>query len=124
MYELMVRDHFAAAHRLRGHSGKCENQHGHNWTVEAEVRAEELDEMGLVLDFADMKQALALVMDELDHKDINELEAFSVVNPSSENLARHVFERLEAQLAGQSVQVIAVHIWESRDCRATYRTTV
>ncbi|MDR1309237.1 MAG: 6-carboxytetrahydropterin synthase QueD, partial [Deltaproteobacteria bacterium] len=123
MYELKVTSHFAAAHKLREFQGRCENLHGHNWFVEAVVRASELDRIGLAMDFGVIKKNLALVLDELDHKYLNEKEEFRIRNPSSENIARFIFDRLASsisQASGGRARLYSVSAWESENASAKY----
>lgn len=119
MYELKIVSHFSAAHQLREHKGGCENLHGHNWKVEVEVRGEELTN-GLLIDFREVKDACARVLDELDHRFLNELEPFKVLNTSSEIIARHIFERLSSELDSKTVRVTRVTAWESDTACASY----
>jgi 6-pyruvoyltetrahydropterin/6-carboxytetrahydropterin synthase len=120
MYELKITSHFAAAHRLENFYGKCEALHGHNWKVEVYLLGDRLDEAGLLKDFGEVKARTNEVLQEIDHKYLNELPAFSHQNPSSENLARHLFERLTEVLNGDGVQVSRVSVWESETSCATY----
>ncbi len=119
MYELKIVSHFAAAHQLREHKGMCENLHGHNWKVEVEIRGEELVN-GLLVDFRDIKEATKKVLDELDHKFLNDLEAFRSCNTSSEMIARHIFESLSLRLNDERVKVSRVTAWESDSACASY----
>ncbi len=120
MYELKVVTQFAAAHRLDNFYGKCEALHGHNWKVEIFVTAASLDEAGLVLDFGKIKSRAKEVLDEIDHTFLNELPAFQHQNPSSENLARYLFERLSSALNDQRVTVSRIAVWESDHTSAAY----
>lgn len=120
MYELKVLTHFSAAHRLNNFYGKCEALHGHNWKVEIFIRADSLDEAGLVLDFGKIKNHAKELLDEIDHTFLNELPAFRNQNPSSENLARYLFERLSAVINDQRVHVTRVAVWESDNTSAAY----
>jgi 6-pyruvoyltetrahydropterin/6-carboxytetrahydropterin synthase len=120
MYELKVVTQFAAAHRLNNFYGKCEALHGHNWKVEIFVSADSLDEAGLVLDFGKIKTHAKEILDEIDHTFLNELPAFQHQNPSSENLARYLFERLSAAINDQRVKVTRVAVWESDQTSAAY----
>lgn len=120
MYELKVIGHFAAAHNLRDFYGKCEDLHGHNWKVEVYVTAEELDQAGLVMDFGVIKKNLAGVLDTLDHKYLNELEFFKENNPSSENIARYIFENLAPEISRGPARLTRVSAWESETARASY----
>lgn len=118
MFELRVLGHFAAAHRLREFGGKCEGLHGHNWKVELEVRAQETGPTGVVLDFARLKAELSAVLEELDHKDLSCHEHFSRVNPSSEELARYIYGRLQGRVA--PAEMARVRVWESEEACAVY----
>jgi 6-pyruvoyltetrahydropterin/6-carboxytetrahydropterin synthase len=120
MYELKILCEFAAAHHLRNFRGKCESLHGHNWKVEVVITGRELDESGVVLDFAELKAAAKEVLIELDHRYLNELPFFATHNPSSENIARYLFERLGERLNDPRVKVTRVSAWESEDACATY----
>ncbi|VBB42247.1 6-carboxy-5,6,7,8-tetrahydropterin synthase [uncultured Desulfatiglans sp.] len=120
MYELKIVTHFAAAHQLREYEGGCERLHGHNWTVEVFVAGDTLGENGLLVDFKLVKEATQRVLDALDHRFLNDLEPFRALNPSSENIARYIFERLAAELDDGRVHVSRVTAWESENACATY----
>jgi 6-pyruvoyltetrahydropterin/6-carboxytetrahydropterin synthase len=120
MYELKIITDFSAAHNLRDFRGKCEALHGHNWKVEVVVSGSGLDDSGVVLDFAEVKAATRDVMSEIDHCYLNELPFFTRHNPSSENIARFIFERLQDKLDNDRVRVSRVTAWESQDACATY----
>ena len=120
MFEVSVRDDFSAAHLLRGFPGKCEKLHGHNWTVEVFVRGETLDDIGVTIDFGEVKAALARVLAEFDHRNLNEIEPFDKENPSSENVARYVYEKLGQTLNSPEVQVSRVCVYETPENRACY----
>ena len=98
MFEVTVEDTFSAGHYLRNYRGKCENPHGHNYKVFVTLIGEELDEAGLLLDFKLLKQVMRPVVDYLDHQMINDLEPFTTVNPSAENLARYFYQETAKQL--------------------------
>ena len=94
MYELMIESKFAAAHQLRGYQGKCEKLHGHNWRVTIAVTAERLDDIGLAIDFHDLKKSLRDVLDQLEHTFLNDIFPFTQINPSSENLAKWIYDTM------------------------------
>jgi len=119
-YELKVTSRFAAAHQLREFHGACENLHGHNWKVEVYVTGENLKREGLLVDFGEMKQATREVLGTLDHRFLNELEPFRDNNPSSENIARHIFQYLSDKLNHGDIRVSKVTAWESEDACASY----
>lgn len=116
MFELRVESHFSAAHHLLNYQGDCENIHGHNWKVEIIVAGEELDKSGMLIDFKVLKKHLNEVLDMLDHKDINVLEVFKDVSPSSENIARFIYSQLKSSLP----QLKSVSVWETEKAKATY----
>ncbi len=121
MYELTVREGFSAAHRLHSTGGKCAELHGHNWKVEVRVCAEELDGAGMAIDFHDLKAITREILEELDHRYLNELPDFQEQNPTAENLARHIYERLAERLGSERVGLDRVCVWESDATAATYR---
>ncbi len=98
MYEIRIKGDFAAAHNLRDVGGKCESLHGHNFTVEVAVESEALDELGMVMDFRLLKDKTRAVLEILDHRYLNEVPPFDRLNPSSENMARHLFEEMERKV--------------------------
>ena len=120
MYELKIISLFAAAHRLRGSKGECENLHGHNWKIEVYVSGDKLDKNGLLIDFKIIKESTKKVLAEMDHSFLNELDAFKTVNPSSENIARHIFKSLSREHNNKDVKVVKVIAWESDSACASY----
>lgn len=120
MYHLSIQTHFAAAHNLLNYQGDCENLHGHNWKVEVTVMAEQLDDAGLGIDFKILKKKTKEIMDYLDHKYLNDLDAFKGISPSSEHISRFIFERLVEGLGDYDVEVEKVTVWESDNAYATY----
>ena len=122
MFEASVVMSFGAAHNLRGYRGKCEALHGHNWTVELVCQSDKPDKIGMVLDFRVLKKALGDVLEKLDHSFLNELEPFTRVNPSSENIAHYIYDELIGRLSGQNpVSIVSVKVWENEDSWAEYR---
>ncbi len=120
MYELKIISQFAAAHQLREYEGKCEKLHGHNWKIEVYVRGEKLEKNGLLIDFKLVKKATQKVLNELDHVFLNELDAFKTINPSSENIARHIFTELSREVNTEDIKVSRVTTWESDSACASY----
>jgi len=113
MYQLSVRQHFDAAHYLRGYKGKCEQVHGHRFEVIARVQAKELNYIGIAFDFLDLKKLLNEITSKYDHTCLNDLPAFKETNPSSENIARVVYQELKVKLAGAPVTLTSIDVWES-----------
>ena len=98
MYELSIETGFASAHQLRGYKGKCEKLHGHNWKVQVSVTAERLNDIDLAMDFHDLKRIAAEVVSPLDHAFLNEVFPFTEKNPSSENIAKWIYESLKKKI--------------------------
>ncbi|MBI2447467.1 MAG: 6-carboxytetrahydropterin synthase QueD [Candidatus Omnitrophica bacterium] len=120
MFELTVISDFSAAHKLRGYAGKCENLHGHNWKVSVVVESKDLNRLGIVMDFKDIKKELNNVLEKLDHKDLNNLIFFKKINPSSENIASFIYSRISSKLKDKGVNVQKVSVWETDTSCATY----
>ena len=122
MFEVSVEQTFAAGHALRQYKGKCENVHGHNYRVQATFAGERLNEIGLLVDFVEVKRLMSVVVDYLDHRFINDLEPFDNVNPSAENIAKYFHDEISAGLEGAGdAQLIEIKLWETDICSATYR---
>jgi 6-pyruvoyltetrahydropterin/6-carboxytetrahydropterin synthase len=119
IYTLTVRASFAAAHRLREYDGNCERLHGHNWQIEVSVASDQLDDRGIALDFRAIKAAMNDLLSGLDHRYLNEVPPFDRLNPSSENVARYLFEQMERKVPAPA-RVARVTVWESEDARADY----
>ncbi len=119
-YEIKIITGFAAAHNLRNFKGKCERLHGHNWKVEVVLRGHQLDESDLLVDFAEVKRETNRILDELDHNYLNDIPFFRENNPSSENIARYIFEKLASCFEGRGVTIYSVSAWESDNACATY----
>lgn len=119
MYKVSVTTRFASAHRLRGYEGLCENLHGHNWVVTAVIGTNTLDEIGIAYDFKKLKNILNAIIDKLDHQFLNEVSPFDKINPTSENIAKFIFESLTSKLES-SIRVISVEVGESEQYKAIY----
>jgi len=119
-YTLTVTTDFAAAHHLRDYPGECRRLHGHNWKVEAEVEATRLDELGMAVDFKEIKRGTREIAKGLDHRYLNELEPFQGVNPTAEHIAAYFFRELSQRLNSESIRVGAVTLWETDSARVRY----
>lgn len=123
MFEVTVEDSFAAGHYLRNYKGKCENPHGHNYKIRVTLAGAELDHAGLLLDFKDLREVMRHVIERLDHQMINEIEPFTVINPSAENLAKYFFDESNAKLqraTGGRVRIKDVTVFETDMTTAKY----
>lgn len=120
MYELCVKTHFSAAHKLDGYQGRCAQVHGHNWEVEIFVRGTVLDATGLLVDFREVKAAVNAAVAELDHADLNRLTFFAAQNPSSENIARYLYGALADRWKVLNCRVHRVCVAETPGASASY----
>ena len=116
MYEIKVKANFSSAHNLRNYRGKCEHLHGHNWIVEAVFAYEKLDSDGMAMDFKDAKAVLKGAVEEMDHSYLNELEYFKSENPTSENIAKLLYD----QIKKKAPAVRSISVWENESSCATY----
>jgi len=123
MFELMIETTFSAAHQLKGYRGKCERLHGHNWKVQVHVTAENLNEIDIAIDFHELKKLTNEVVSTLDHNMMNEIFPFTEKNPSSENIAKWIYDSLKKKIHDETVQLSAVTVWESETSSATYYET-
>jgi len=120
MYEVSIKSEFSSAHRLRGYKGRCEELHGHNWKVEVNIRKEKLDKVGMIFDFKELKLKLNEILTPLDHHYLNDLAYFKKINPTSENIAKYVFDKLNRKLKSRKLKVSKVTVWESDVCATCF----
>ncbi len=120
MYEILIKADFSGAHNLRGYKGKCEALHGHNWKVEARFEKEDLNDIGIAVDFKVLKSKLQNILKKIDHAYLNKLDAFKKHNPSAENIAKYIFKKLTSSTKEKDLSVKSVSIWESDSSCATY----
>lgn len=112
---------FAAAHAIRGHTRGCENLHGHNYRVRVHLQASQLDELGMVLDFADLKEMMQEILGPFDHRVINDIPPFDERNTTAELFSEYVFEQVARRLESQDrVRVARVEVWENETACAIY----
>jgi 6-pyruvoyltetrahydropterin/6-carboxytetrahydropterin synthase len=126
MFEVSIEHSFAAGHALRHYKGKCENVHGHNYKVQVVVRGPKLDKTGMLADFVELKRLLRAVSEPLDHVFLNDIEPFITLNPSAENIAWYICEKMQEGIdqdivPENPVEVAEVKVWETDIQSATYR---
>ncbi|MGR3178444.1 MAG: 6-carboxytetrahydropterin synthase QueD [Candidatus Anammoxibacter sp.] len=119
MFEIIVEDTFSAAHNLRDYEGECENVHGHNWKVQIVLESEKINNQGLVIDFKDVKKIMHGLIDNFDHKYLNDLDDFSKNNPTTENISKLLFYALKDKMP-KDISVKKVTTWESEGFGASY----
>jgi len=120
MFKLKVTNHFSAAHKLEGYDGDCCNLHGHNWKVQVGILCSEQDDIGLTIDFREVKRVLKEAIDTVDHKYLNDLDFFDGRNPTSEELARYFYLRLTSVFKNMGCKVSEVEVWESDNTSVVY----
>ena len=121
MYDVTIRKTFSAAHILKEIGGKCEEMHGHNFTVEVTVAGPSLNSEDLLIDFRVLKGWTNEVLEEMDHKYLNDVECFKGMNPSSEQVARYIYSRLAEKAASLKLTLAQVTVWESENAWVSYR---
>lgn len=119
-YQLKVVTDFASAHTLRDYPGACSRMHGHNWKLELEAVATQLDEIGMGVDFKVMKQAAREVAGQLDHQYLNDLEPFKNINPTAENIAAYMYREISTRINSDSIKVTALTLWETERACVRY----
>lgn len=120
VYEIYVQKHFSAAHALRGYIGDCSRMHGHNWIIEVFVRCKELDEIGIGIDFRDIKGTVNEVLKGLDHFTLNEIPYFANINPTSENIAKYLYKEIGKKINSGQVRVSKIKVCETPGAGALY----
>ena len=121
MYEVTIRKTFSAAHILKEIGGKCEEMRGHNFIVEVTVAGPSLNSEDLLIDFRVLKGWTNEVLEEMDHKYLNDVECFKGMNPSSEQVARYIYNRLAEKAASLKLTLAQITVWESENARVSYR---
>jgi len=119
VFKISVTTKFAAAHKLLGYEGLCENLHGHNWFIKATVGTNELDDIGIAYDFKKLKNHLNEIIERFDHQFLNEVTPFDKLNPTSENIAKFIFESLATKLPS-NIKVISIEVGESEQYKSIY----
>jgi len=120
MFEIFVEDGFSAAHNLKNYNGKCENLHGHNYRVRVFISGSGLDSSGMLLDFTILKKYLGKIMEKLDHKYLNEVKPFDRVNPTAENIAKYIYDKLKLNVKGKRLNIKKIAVWETETNCAIY----
>jgi len=118
--DIFILTHFSGGHHLRAYPGNCENPHGHNWHVKVTVRATRLDHLGMGIDFKQLKKTVNTVVDELDHRDLNQHPAFHEINPSSEHIAMFLFHSLKEPLHTERYHLYSVEVRETDSSGVVY----
>ena len=131
MYRITREIAFCYGHRLLNYQGKCKNLHGHNGLAVITIESKELDELGMVRDFSEIKSVVSQWIDDtLDHRMLLHKDDKYVsylqeqgepiqlldVNPTAENIAKLIYDFVRQQ----GFPVVEVTLWETPSCFATY----
>ena len=119
MYKLSIESKISAAHRLREYNGPCARVHGHNWKIRVEVTATQLNEVGIAIDFSDLKKITWQVIGPFDHNDFNEIAPFDKLNPTAENIAKFFYTEIKKLLPG-GIKLVSIEIWETEKYLVAY----
>ena len=120
MYIIAVDSHFASSHQIVGYDGKCSNMHGHTWKIKVEVKADQVDKIGICFDFKSLKELINTIVDDLDHQNLNSLEPFKDKNPTAENIACYLYQTIKEKLP-EKIEIYQVTVWESEKYSVIYR---
>jgi 6-pyruvoyltetrahydropterin/6-carboxytetrahydropterin synthase len=120
MFKLIVKKEFSSAHILHGHPGDCKRMHGHNWLVEAEVQGININNIGMVIDFKDIKKNLKTIISKLDHQFLNDLEPFINDNPTAENISKYIYKELSKNINTDNIKVSKIKLWETNNSAVIY----
>jgi len=124
MYEVKVIEHFCAAHFLLGYKGKCESMHGHNYRAEFSITGPDLNDIGMLADFVEIRKALKEIIDEWDHTVLNEVDAFAGINPTAENIAREICKAMAGKLDLKNMVAVKCDVWETERSVASYTINI
>lgn len=120
MFKLIVKKEFSSAHILHGHPGDCKRMHGHNWIVEAKVEGDNINSIGMVIDFKDIKKSLANIISKLDHRFLNEIDPFTEDNPTAENISKYIYKELSKNINTDTIKVSEIKLWETNNSAVIY----
>ncbi len=120
MFKLVVKKEFSSAHILVGHPGACKRMHGHNWIVEAKVEGEQINKIGMVIDFKDIKNELENIISKLDHQYLNDLKPFIENNPTAENISKYIYKELSKNINTDNIKVSEIKLWETNSSAVIY----
>lgn len=120
MYQITIETHFSSAHRLINYNGECERLHGHNWKVQISVASDVLNDLGMVMDFKDIKSNVKPLIGKLDHQYLNDIPPFTEINPTTENISKYLFDEFSKLINTDQIKVTKVEIWESTTSSASY----
>lgn len=120
-YYLTIKSSFSSAHQLKGYQGGCENLHGHNWVVEVSVVSKTLNNIGLAVDFRELKKIVKRVLKQYDHVVLNDHPDFREKNPTAEHIAESIYKKMAGESYGENgVKIDKVTVWETEGCSASY----
>ena len=120
MFKLVVKKEVSSAQILHGHPGDCKRMHGHNWIVEAKIEGDNINSIGMVIDFKDIKKSLAIIISKLDHRFLNEIDPFTEDNPTAENISKYIYKELSKNINTDNIKVSEIKLWETNNSAVIY----
>jgi len=119
MFTISVETHFWASHQLALPDGSKESLHHHNWSVTADISSNKLNSMGLVIDFDRLKDLLDKTVAEFNNVALDKTGYFRQNNPSAENVAKYIYEKLLTKLP-DDIKLRSIKVVEDPGCSAIY----
>ncbi len=121
MFKISVQKKFSASHIIRDYPGECGRLHGHNWNVKVVVKAKELDNFGMAIDFKDLSKILKEIVDKLDHYHLNDIPPFDKIQPTAENIAKFFYDEIKQKISDRkNLEIDFVEVWETEKYSAIY----
>ena len=119
MFTISVETHFRASHQLTLADSSKEHAHGHNWLVTADVSSEMMNPLGVVMDFRQLRAMVDDIVAEFENAPLGNLDYFQRNNPSAENVAKYIYEKLESKLP-KGIGLRSVKVEEEPGCSAKF----
>ena len=119
MFTINVQTHFQASHQLALSDGSKEPEHSHNWVVTAGVSSDILNNIGMVMDFGQLKSAVEKIVSEFNNISLDRIDYFKRNNPSAENVAKYIYNKLEQKLP-KGLKLRSIKVEEEPGCSAEF----
>jgi len=129
MFELTIKGDIASAHFIEGYKGPCQHLHGHTYNIEITIKSEQLNKIGMIADFSQLKSSFKEFLNHMDHACLNDLDFFKENSPTAEMIAKYVYSEFSAILdnfkdeqtgEAKSLRLDRVRVFESDLTSATY----
>lgn len=118
-YQVIIEDGFSSAHALRHYYGRTEPLHGHNYRVQVVVEGKKLkNKVKYLTDFVRLRKILRAIVNRIDHVNLNDIEPFTIENPTAENVAAYIGREIRSQWKEPTVRLASVTVWETSETAA------